>query len=268
MSHKVKKVSPVFMVAFMLLTACTSPPPAEPTQPPAPADEPEPTPLPPTNPPEPTVEPSPEPTAVVEVTATPEGQIFRDDFMGELQPGWQWENENPDRWTITSDGWLQIMGEDNSLLNEQAQSNLLWRDLPDGDFVITAHLKTQPLSNFQQATIFLYEDIENYIAINRGFCDLCVDGGNAYYFEFKIGGEMGTYNSPTDATDVYIRLESKDNVISGYYANEPDKWERIGRYGGAYFEFTRVGIGVTNSDPFGSEGDLVGQFDYFEITRP
>ena len=37
---------------------------------------------------------------------------------------------------------------------------------------------------------------------------------------------------------------------------------------GSYFEFKRVGIGVTNSDPFGVDGDLVGQFDYFEITKP
>ena len=268
MNHRTKRISLIFMVALLVLTACSTPPPVEPTQPPAPAEEPEPTAVPPTSPPEPTVEPSPEPTPTIEVTATPENQLFRDDFTGELQPGWEWENENPDLWTFTDDGFLQIMGEDNSLLNEQPQSNLLWRPLPEGDFIVTVHVVTQPLSNFQQATIYLYEDIENYVAINRGYCDLCVDGGNAFYFEFKIGGEFGTYNSPTDATDVYIRLVSEENVISGYYATEPGNWERIGRYGGAYFEFTQVGIGVTNSDPFGSDDDLVGQFDYFEITRP
>ena len=132
-----------------------------------------------------------------------------------MQPGWTWENENPDRWTFTDDGWLQIMGEDPSLLNEQPQSNLLWRDLPGGDFIISIHLKTQPLVNFQQATLYLYEDIQNYVALNRGFCDLCVSGGNAFYFEFKIGGQSGTYNSPTNATDVYIRLTREGDVLSG-----------------------------------------------------
>jgi hypothetical protein len=66
-------------------------------------------------------------------TATPENQIFRDDFSGTLQPGWTWEHENTDRWSITSDGWLQILGEDTALLYGQAQSNLLWRELPQGD---------------------------------------------------------------------------------------------------------------------------------------
>ena len=249
-------VCSILLSIFLALSACSAPIAAEPTTPP-PTSAPEPTAIPPTAPP-PTVEPA----------ATPENQIFRDDFTGSLQPGWEWENENPARWTFTDDGWLQIMGEDSSLLNEQPQSNLLWRTLPGGDFIITIHLKTQPLSNFQQATLYLYEDIENYVAINRGFCGLCDTGGNGYYFEYKISGASGAYSAKTEATDVYLRLTREGDVISGYYGTAPDKFERIGRYGGSYFNFEKVGIGVTNSDPKGIEGDLVGQFDYFEITRP
>ena len=76
-----------------------------------------------------------------------------------------------------------------------------------------------------------------------------------------------TTSQPTKQMCI-IRLTREGDVISGFYANEPDQWERIGRYGGSYFDFKRVGIGVTNSDPRGVDGDLVGQFDYIEITRP
>jgi hypothetical protein len=258
----------MLLSTLLVLTGCGAPTTVVPTSVPPPTSAPEPTLLPPTVLPEPTVKPSPEPSPTIELTATPENQLFRDDFTGKLQPGWTWENEKPDRWTFTDEGWLQIIGEDASLLNEQPQSNLLWRDLPSGDVIITIHLKTQPLSNFQQATLYLYEDLDNYVALNRGFCDLCVNGGNAFYFEFKISGAFGTYNQATNATDVYLRLMREGDVISGYYATEPGQWERIGRYGGSYFDFKRVGIGVTNSDPSGLDGDLVGQFDYFEITRP
>jgi hypothetical protein len=110
------------------------------------------------------------PTATVVPTATPENQLFRDDFNGLLQPGWTWENENPNRWNLTSDGWLEILGEDAALLYGQAQSNLLWRELPESDFAITVHLNAVPVANFQQATIYLYEDTQNYVAINRGYC--------------------------------------------------------------------------------------------------
>jgi len=151
-SMRIKALWCVLLITFFALTACGAPATEEPTPiPPAP----EPTPVPPTVPPEPTVEPSPE------LTSTPEKQIFRDDFTGELQPGWTWESENPDRWTITDDGWLQIIGEDSSLLADEQQSNLLWMDLPGGDFVITVHMKAQPIVNFQQATLYIYEDPDN-----------------------------------------------------------------------------------------------------------
>jgi pyrimidine-specific ribonucleoside hydrolase len=120
----------------------------------------------------------PAPVSATVPATTPENQIFRDDFEGALQPGWTWENEKPDHWALTPDGWLQILGEDAGLLYGQAQSNLLWRELPEGNFAITVHLQAAPVVNFQQATIYLYEDLQNYIAINRGFCGPCLPGGD------------------------------------------------------------------------------------------
>ncbi len=197
-------------------------------------------------------------------TPLPAGVIFRDDFNGELQPGWEWQYENPSKWTFTDDGWLQIIGERDSLLGNGRQSNLLWYPLPAGDIVITVHLKTKPFENFQQSAIFIYEDPENYITINRGFCDICPTGGNGFYMDYKIGGKWGDYNVATSAEDVYLRLEAKDNIISGFYATEPEQWTRLGRFGN-YFQFKKVGIGVSN---VGAADDVVGLFDYFEISQP
>jgi hypothetical protein len=225
----------------------------------------------PTVPPQPTASFTPEPTPTVVPTATPENQIFRDDFSGMLQPGWTWENEKSDRWKITDDGWLQILAEDASALAGQAQSNMLFRTLPDGNFVVTAHITTAPDSNFQQATIFLFEDVDNYVAVNRGYCEPCFPGkGNGIFMEYKIGGQFrwsAELNTQVDETDVYLRLVSKNKIIYGYYALAPDDWQLIMRLGD-FFEFNRVGLGATNSDHAGIDSDLVGSFDYFEITRP
>lgn len=246
----------LILVVALVMVGCTQatevPPTPAPTQPPAD------TAVPPTDIPEPTATPEPLPTPL------PEGVVFRDDFEGSLQPGWEWENENPDRWTLTDDGWLQIMGEHDSLLHEDHQNNLLWYPLPDGDYVITVHLSTNPFENFQQATIYIYEDPDNYVAINRGYCDLCLTGGNGFYMEYQISGVTGAYQQAVDAEDVYLRLESKDDVISGYYATEPDQWERLGRFGN-YFQFQKVGIGVTN---VGAGNNVVGLFDFLEISVP
>lgn len=223
------------------------------------------TPVPPTNTPISTETPLPTETPKPTTTPLPEGVLFRDDFEDGLQPGWEWENENPNKWTITDDGWLQVIGEQDTLLGgANRQSNLLWYPLPEGDFFITVHLKTKPFANFHQAAIFIYEDSMNYVTINRGYCDLCPTGGNGFYMDYKISGQWGGYRVATQAEDVYLRLESKGNIISGYYATEPEQWKRLGRFGN-YFQFRKVGIGVSN---VGAAEDVVGQFDYFEISLP
>jgi hypothetical protein len=214
----------------------------------------------------PTETSSPVPTDTQVPTITPENQVFRDDFTISLLPGWTWENENPERWTITPEGWLQILGEDTSLLAGQIQANTLWRELPEGDFVITVHLQANPIADFQQAAIYIYEDIDNYITINRGFCGPC--GGSGVYMDYMINGQLGTYRVPLHATDLYLRLENKGSTITGSYASSPGQWARLGRFGN-YFAFTRVGLGVSNVDSQSAVvADLLGLFDFFEITRP
>ena len=258
------------ILACSLLIACdTSPQTTVPTQ--QQMELPSPTSVPPTPTHQPTATYTPEPTPAAIPTATPESQIFRDDFTGELQPGWIWENENPDRWQITEDGWLQILAEDESILGGEPQSNLLFRDLPEGNFAVTVHLIAAPDSNFQQAAIFLYEDIYSYVAINRGYCEPCFPGkGNGIFVDYKVNDHTrwsAELNTQIDETDVYLRLISKDKIIYAYYALAPDEWQFITRLG-EFFKFTKVGLGVSNIDNGGIDSDLVGSYDYFEITRP
>ena len=82
--------------------------------------------------------------------------------------------------------------------------------------------------------------------------------------DYKINGATGDYSAATNAEDVYLRLESKGTTITGYYAITPDQWVRLGRFGN-YFHFKKVGIGVSNGR---SSDDVVGLFDYFEISLP
>jgi len=62
-------------------------------------------------------------------------------------------------------------------------------------------------------------------------------------------------------------LVSKDKIIYAYYALAPDEWQYITRLG-EFFEFTKVGLGVSNTDNGSIDSDLVGSYDYFEITLP
>lgn len=261
---KLIKVSSLLTLLAILLTACGSPPPA--------TEEPPVVTLPPVE--IPTITPTetdiPEPTATETPapTATPEGQIFHDDFSGSLQPGWTWQEENPALWSLTSEGWLEIKGEDPSLLGSGHQSNLLCRPAPAGDYQITIHVFADTVANFQQATLYVYQDGNNYIALNRGFCAPCLTGGNALFMEYKMAGSPGAYKAPTDDTDVFIRLVVAGTSITGYYAFEPDVWEKFGSIGN-FIKDPNVCLGVSNVDRDGTTGDdLTGRFDYIDISLP
>jgi pyrimidine-specific ribonucleoside hydrolase len=207
-----------------------------------------------------TLEPTP--------TVTPVSQIFRDDFTVNIQSGWIWQNEDPSRWAITSDGWLQIVGEDTSLLADGTQTNLLCRNAPEGDFQITVHLSANPIVDFQQATLYLYQDGDTYIAMNRGYCGPCGTGGSGLFMEYKYPGGLGTYEVKTQGTDITFRLVRQEQTITGYYTFETWEWQRFGRVGN-YLEMPKVCLGVSNVDYAGTnDKDLVGQFDYIEISRP
>ena len=238
------------------------------------------TPLPPLETPAPTSTPLPAPTSTptsvpptptVAATATntplPEGVIFRDDFNGSLQPGWRWELEEPSRWTFVEMGgeqWLQLTG-------SSGRSNVLMRELPVGNFALSAHVVADSRMNFHQANIFVFDDVENYVAVNTGYCGICPVGGPSYFMETVTtggGAPSHHYEAPRESnvTEVYLKIEVVDNVISGYYATSPDDWIRIGRFGN-FFELNSIGLSATNSSPpEGTPEDIVAQFDYFEVT--
>lgn len=217
---------------------------------------------------------TPEPTALPITTPLPEGILFRDDFEGYLQPGWSWINENPAKWALVDfdgAGMLKITGDKPGGL--AVQSNTLMRALPEGDFVLTAHVLSEPRQNFHQANIFIFQDATNFIRLNLGFCDVCgLPTGNGYFMETIIDNNPfeDVYKKSRDAedTDVYLRLVNQAGSITGYYATEFGNWQKIGAFGN-YFAFKSVGLGATNSTPEGWEvEDLVALFDYFEISLP
>ena len=267
------------IILIILLTGCS-----QTTEPPAPPEQTQPlqltvepatattvptdTAIPPTSSPEPTATAVPPTT-----TSLPEGVIFRDDFEGDFQPGWTWVNEEPERWSFVEGGWLEIIGSDKAFYHEGnfGMTNFLTRDVPQGEFTITAHLESNPVENFQQAAIYIFENENNYIALNIGYCAPCTTGGPGFYMETFIdnnpfGDAYMIPRSPND-TDVYLRLVNQGGSLTGYFATTPGDWQRAGAFGN-YFDFKKVGLGTTNSNLEGVTKDIVSRFDYFEISRP
>ena len=163
---------------------------------------------------------------------------------------------------------MQIVGEDASLLANGTQNNLVCKNAPDGDFQITVHLSADPTEDFQQATHYLFQDGDNYIAINRGYCSSCDAGGSGIYLEYKFVGSWGAEETKkANDTDVFLRLVNEEKAITGYYAFEAGEWQRI-EESGNYLENFKVCLGVSNVDSAEINADLIGKFNYIEISRP
>lgn len=263
--------------ALVLLPGCAQAP-SNPATPPADAEPAEPT----EGPPEPTAPPTEVPTAAPpptpEPTPTETPWIFRDDFDGELAEGWRWVNEIPARVSFTDYGWLEITADNPGIFNEEGEevtlSNLLVRDIPEGDFAATVHLEAAPSRNFQQATLYLIAEIGNYVAVNTGFCEFCIPetGGHGFYVEAFDEGNSVTPQPvfiPRDpaVTDVYLRLAYRpaEGSVAAYYASAPDEWQEATTVTGVP-AFTAVGLGAANIPAGGSGEDLVARFDYFELS--
>jgi len=210
--------------------------------------------------------------------ALPEGVLFHEDFNNQLQDGWQWWNEDPELWSFVEFGdstWLLIVADDP--VAPQEQVNSLVRPLPEGDFVITAHIIANPSENFHQANIFIFEDEASYIRLNLGFCDSCgLLDGYGYFLENIIernvmntpSGEFSMIHRGAEEQDVYLRLVRQGRSVTGYYATEYGDWQRIGSYNHA-FNSGMIGLGATNIPPEGGQAEgIVAMFEYFEVSVP
>jgi hypothetical protein len=209
--------------------------------------------------------PTPRPTN----TPLPEGVYFRDDFDRYLQEGWEWVDEDEERREfVEMDGrtWLQLTG-------TPMRGNVMLRDIPDGDFSVSAHLTADPSENFQQANIGIYEDFDNYVVLNIGYCEPCVPGGHGFYMETFIDNNPGSnaylIKRDPELNEVYLKLEvTEGGSVVGYYAtpDAPQDWIRLAAFG-EFFDFKQAGIGAYNLSADTSR-DVIARYDYFEITQP
>ena len=204
---------------------------------------------------------------ITETPTTFEEPIFRDDFNGQLNPAWEWENEDPSRYKVNEDGWLEIMGGGESILAGGRQTNLLWITLPKDDSEISIHLKSQPLFDFQRAGLLLYKDSEHYISLSHGYCMQCVLGGDGIFLEYNLNGSQGRYTATANAVDLYLMLVSEQGTVRAFYAIESGQWQHLASLENN-IHFKHVSLTVTNDSEWDNGYDIVGMFDYFEIRRP
>lgn len=126
-----------------------------------------------------------------ESTAAPTSNTWTDDFNGVLATDWSWIDEDATHWNLTEvPGMLRIVTQGESLYRAGQPRNLLLRDAPATDFEITTKVTFDPQDNFQQAAILIYQDQNNFVLLNRGFCDVGSCPGGGIFLDNMINGKL------------------------------------------------------------------------------
>jgi beta-xylosidase len=207
------------------------------------------------------------PTATLDPLPTSTSMIFRDDFEGPLDAGWQWLRENNDEWSlINNPGWLEIMAGFGSISGGNV-NNLLLHEVQGGNFELETRVKFKPAEEQQIAGLLVYKSASDFIQFGRGLCNAPQCVGDGFYLESMSGGILAEENFATKAGDsdiVYLRLRREGDVFTAYISENGNEWRLIGTHKN---EIKPLSVGLIAGQAFSHSALTPAQFDYFVVNR-
>lgn len=193
------------------------------------------------------------------------GVYFDDRFENQLAEGWEWESEDPSRWSLSNQpGTLQIIASATSFGTDGIPTNLLLREAPDGDFEISTLVRYMPQANYQFAGLVVFQDKDNALQFGRAYCDSptnCV-GDGLYFDNWKNSAiENEIFATKTWGSQVYLRLRKTGNLYSAFYSADGYIWHLVGTH---EHELSNIRVGVTALQ---SPNDIPADFDFFSLSE-
>jgi beta-xylosidase len=192
--------------------------------------------------------------------------FFAETFDGAvLAPDWFWVREDSTYWNMVErPGWLRIYTKYGSLDGGQAD-NVLLRPAPAVPYVLSSHFEFSPTLDFQEASLLLYQDDDNYVKMSR--LEHSELGGSRYLLTREVGGvkEQGSYIF-TEQTVITLRLAVYENRVFGGYVDTAGEWRVLGSlYIGSAADYPYVGVTAHNGLTVGPPPPSIpADFDYVE----
>lgn len=191
------------------------------------------------------------------------------DFDDQLEPDWEWVNEDPTHWTLTDvPGTLRILSQSGSVSRYfQEVQNVLLRDAPKDHFDIIAKVTFNPTSNFQEAFIFIQMEDGHLISLSRGYCKEGTDPscvGSGVYFDSsevgcaRVGGQISTET-------LNLILRRAGNTYLGYYSLGEGDLVEVGRCSNVPLDPTSIGLTATSGDRDLGAPEIPADFDTFTL---
>lgn len=217
--------------------------------------------------------PTPPPPSPTSVPTEPsvDDPIVRADFRANsLDRDWRWVREDPAAWDLSSQpGWLTMLADDSTLLQEGGTSPVLLRWTAPGDFDLTTRVDFAPGQDFQAAGLIAYQDDDHLVGLARAFCTAgsgtCVgDGAYLDNDQAFISGALyeNSASGLPSGEPVYLRLSRRGNLFEGYWSSDGEQWTLVAETT-ASLAYPRLGL-YANGDVIGS-GSLPARFEFLEF---
>jgi hypothetical protein len=114
-----------------------------------------------------------------------------------------------------------------------------------------------PIQNFQNAALLVYQDDDNYISLERSY-----GFGNNSEFILEQGGVSTFIVSANTATTTYLRIIKRGNTYTGLSSFDGATWNVMGQFN-AMLSSPKIGLGTGNGGSGGTE--IPADFDFVKV---
>lgn len=184
-----------------------------------------------------------------------------DDFnSGKLDRNrWIVINEYEDLWRF-DEGKLEITTQNGDVYRDRFDAkNIFLQYAPKGDYQATLKLSFNPVKNYDQAFITLWQDSQNYVRLAKVYSDKLTTE-----FAREHDGWFHKLKDITLGYDIkFMRITKKGDQFTFSVSGDGKKWQVIGRQHCDYYH-AKIGFGAIS--PVSGEPQKAS-FDFFEIEK-
>lgn len=195
---------------------------------------------------------------------------FRDDFNGQLEPGWTFDVGQAIQHSLTDrPGFLRIFPQEITIDSTVSEAGLLVREL-EGDFVVVTRMQFETLLDLQLAGIVVQGPDQKRL-VTFGLIQASGPRGTfrGLLLRADRGPEVASGRAivPYDSNEVYLRLERSGNTYTASYSRDGINFEAVGSVTNDLPGNVLVGLGAIKGDSCSQDCDrlLPADFDFFEV---
>ncbi len=186
-----------------------------------------------------------------------------------LAEGWRWLRQDADKWSLSArPGWLRIQTQWQRLTTGAPNSleNVLLRAAPAGDWSITAQVAFTPTQDAQQATLWVYRNDDNWIALERTFCAECTSFTQAVFLESEQEGVSSSMGAAASGPGTaYLRMQRAGSRYTASYSADGASWSVVGAVERPDLTDVRVGLSASNAGKDPAAPSLPADFGWFRL---